>query len=92
MKLTSLAQIAPLPGHMVDMEDLKGKPLFFSGTVNQFIPNNPVPNSKTLSVVCDLKVVNTRNGACMVSESGDTIFVLVPAVMLLSQCRMSTKH
>jgi hypothetical protein len=28
----------------------------------------------------------------MVSESGDTIFVLVPAVMLLSQCRMSTKH
>jgi hypothetical protein len=63
---------------MVDREDLKGKPLFLSGTVNQFVPNNPVPNSKTLTAVCNLKVVNTRNGARMVLESGDTIFVLVP--------------
>jgi hypothetical protein len=78
MKLASLPQIAPSPEHMVNKEDLKGKPLFFSGTVNQFVPNNPVPNSKTLSIVCDLKVVNTRNGARMVSESGDTIFVFVP--------------
>jgi hypothetical protein len=92
MKLASLLQIAPLPEHMVDKEDLKGKPLFFSGTVNQFILNNPVPNSKTLSAVCDLKVVNTRNGAHMVSESGGTIFVLVHNVMLSNQCCMFTKH
>jgi hypothetical protein len=78
VKLTSLAQIAPLPEHMVDKEDLKGKTLFFSDTVNRIVLNNPVPNSTTLSAVCDLKVVNTRNGARMVSESGDTIFVLVP--------------
>jgi hypothetical protein len=77
VKLASLAQIAPSPEHMVDKEDLKGKTLFFSGTVNRIVPNNPVPNSTTLSAVCDLKVVNTRNGAHMVSESGDTIFVLV---------------
>jgi hypothetical protein len=78
MKLASLPQIAPSPEHVVDKEKLKGKPLFFSGTVNQFILNNPVPDSKTLSAVCDLKVVNTCKGARMVSESGDTIFVLVP--------------
>jgi hypothetical protein len=48
MKLASLTQIAPSPVHMVDMEDLKGKTLFFSGTVNRIVPNNPVPNSKTL--------------------------------------------
>jgi hypothetical protein len=78
MKLANLPQIMPLPEHVVNVEKLKGIPLFFSGTVNQFIPNNPVLNSKTLSAaVCDLKVVNTCKGARVVSESGDTIFVLV---------------
>jgi hypothetical protein len=66
MKLASLPRLVPSPEHMVGKEDLKGKPLFFSGTVNQFVLNNPVPNSKTLSAVCDLKVVNTHNGAHMV--------------------------
>jgi hypothetical protein len=78
VKLASLEQIAPSPEHMVDMEALKGNTLFFSGTVNRIVPNNPVPDSTTLSAVRDLKVVNTLNGARMVSESGDTIFVLVP--------------
>jgi hypothetical protein len=78
MKLASLSQVAPSPQHAVDMEKLKGRPLFFSGTVDRFVPNNPVPNSKTLSAVCDLEVVDTCKGARMKSDSGDTIFVLVP--------------
>jgi hypothetical protein len=60
------------------MEKLKGIPLFFYDTVNRIVPNNQVPNSKTFSAVSDLKVDNTCKGACMVLESGDTIFVLVP--------------
>jgi hypothetical protein len=63
MKLASLLQIAPLPHHAVDMEKLKGILLFFSGTVNQFVSNSPVPDSKTLLAVSDLKVVDTCKGA-----------------------------
>jgi hypothetical protein len=53
------------------------KPVFFSGTSSRIVPNQ-VPNSIVLSAITDMKVVDTVEGAQMKSDSGDTVFVLIP--------------
>jgi hypothetical protein len=53
------------------------KPVFFSGTSRQMVPNNP-SNCVVYSAISDMKVVDMVEGAQMKSDSGDVVFVLVP--------------
>jgi hypothetical protein len=76
-RINKLQQVMPSPAHALDMEQLGGKPLFFSGTSKKNITGLS-PDDVVLSAVKDMKVIDTLDGARMESPNGDLVFVLVP--------------
>lgn len=76
-KLNDLRNVIPSPTHSLPRDSLKSKPVFFSGTSERIVPNPP-PNSVVLSAIEDLTVVDTVDGARMVLDNEDVVFILVP--------------
>ena len=56
---------------------MKNRPVFFSGTSKRMIPNCPAYGC-ILSATEDLTTVDTVDGAQMILENGDFIFILIP--------------
>jgi hypothetical protein len=77
-KINALQKVVPSDTYAIKIgNDKNSKPVFFSGTAKRKVPNNP---SKCIvySAIMDMKVVDTVEGAQMKSDSGDTVFVLIP--------------
>jgi hypothetical protein len=76
-KLHGLMQVKPSKSVSISLDSFSGRPIFFSGTRRRTIRNCP-PNAKILSVVEDLNLIDTTDGARMVLPNGDMVFTLVP--------------
>jgi hypothetical protein len=77
-KINALQKVVPSNTHAIKIGDEKNsKPVFFSGTAERKVPNKP-SNCIVYSATMDMKVVDTVEGAQMKSDSGDTVFVLIP--------------
>ena len=76
-KINQLKHIVPLPERSITNESLKNRPVFFSGTSDRMIPNCPTYGC-VLSATEDLATVNSVDGAQMILENGDFVFILIP--------------
>jgi hypothetical protein len=77
-KVNALRNVVTSTRHAIQMGDKKNsKPVFFSGTSRRMVPNKPL-GSIVYSAILDMEVVDTVEGAQMKSDSGDTVFVLIP--------------
>jgi hypothetical protein len=83
-KIDCLEQVELSPRHVIKKEVLESKPVFFSGTWDRIVPNR-VPNSLVLSAIQDLQVVDTVEGARMILENGDIVFILIPRLDSISR-------
>jgi hypothetical protein len=77
-KVNALEQVVTSNIHAIKMGEGKTcKPVFFSGTSRWIVPNQDW-KCTVYSAIADMKVVDTVDGVQMKSDSGDTIFVLIP--------------
>jgi hypothetical protein len=86
-KINALQKVVPSSDHVVNLvKKSTNQPMFFSGTSTRTVPNQ-IPKCVVYSALTDMKVIDTINGAWMNSNSGDTVFVLIPrknAILKLS--------
>jgi hypothetical protein len=86
-KINALQKVVPSRHHVINLEKQSpNRLIFFSGTSRRSVPNN-IPNSIVYSAITNMKVIDTIGGAWMNSNSGDTVFVLIPrknAILKLS--------
>ena len=76
-KIYSLQEVMSSPKHSLDKVFLSNLRVFYSGTTSR-IHLNAIFNGHMLSAIEDLQVVNTISGAYMKTETGDTVFILIP--------------
>ena len=76
-KINSLQEVISSLKHSLDKDFLSSRPIFYSGTTSR-IHLNAILNGHMLSAIEDLQVVNTVPGAYMKTETGDTVFILIP--------------
>jgi hypothetical protein len=76
-KIYSLQEVMSSPKHSLDKVFLSSRPVFYSGTTSRIHPNG-IFNGRMLSAIEDLQLVNTVLGAYMKTETGDTVFILIP--------------
>lgn len=76
-KIASLEKVSSSEVHSLGRQFLSTRPIFYSGTRSRSLPN-PVLNGIMLSAIEDLKVIDTIQGARMLSKTGDMVFILIP--------------
>lgn len=76
-KIASLEKVSASDVHSLGRKFLSTRPVFYSGTPSRILPN-PISNGIMLSAMEDLKVIDTISGARMESETGDSVFFLIP--------------
>jgi hypothetical protein len=79
-KIDKLTLVKASPMHCICPLVLKGETqIFFSGTREKLLKNlNQHQKARVLSAIEDLWVLDTVTGARLESESGDTVFTLIP--------------
>ena len=79
-KIGELTVVKASPVHCICPLVLQSETkIFFSGTREKVMKNLKLnPNAHVLSAIDDLKVVDTVKGARLESDTGDTVFTLIP--------------
>jgi hypothetical protein len=76
-KMEKLKEVICSEHNSMTLDDLKKDTIFFSGTSERIVPNQ-LPNTRVMSAIEDLIVLDTVHGAQMILDNEDYVFILVP--------------